>query len=514
MNYGVLLIGATLALSILNLIFFVYLLKNHRKSRGLFVIAIIFLLEAIYAFAYALELAADELYIKIIFNHLQYFGIPFIVGLWLYTAKIFKDPHFVANTKWMLAFFTIPIITFIAVQIFPYLNHTIYYTDAFIDYTNVADNLGLAVLVLKKGPLYYINGTFSILLLIMISIIYFIIWRGKKGAKSFEAFWLGALTLVSIVALLPTLLTAYTSGIDMALYLIEIIGFVMFYMMMKYETIDLKPAAHRALFEASSDPILILNDGYDIISWNDAFELFKVKPVLYRTNIMDYFEDLEFCEAIKTERAYGFTHDNRHFILETLPLIATTGRRTGYIVKFNDMTSYIDRIHTLDFQATHDELTNIYNRRAFTEHCDNYLTKIIERKEPFALVMIDIDDFKIINDTHGHLVGDKVLTELSQLVKHSIDKEMMFSRYGGEEFMLILENTTENDAIQLAEQIRMLVSEHPFIIDDLELHIRISIGIANGIGDDRMNPHQYIDKADEAMYQSKKAGKNKVTSIN
>ncbi|MDD3842692.1 MAG: GGDEF domain-containing protein, partial [Candidatus Izemoplasmatales bacterium] len=90
----------------------------------------------------------------------------------------------------------------------------------------------------------------------------------------------------------------------------------------------------------------------------------------------------------------------------------------------------------------------------------------------------------------------------------------MFSRYGGEEFMLLMENTTENDAIQLAEQIRMLVSEHPFTINELELHIQISIGIANGIGDDRMNPHQYIDKADEAMYQSKKAGKNKVTSIN
>ncbi|MFA5179098.1 MAG: diguanylate cyclase [Candidatus Izemoplasmatales bacterium] len=514
MNHGVLLIGATIALALVTLMFSIYLFRKHRKSRGLFLIAVIFFLEFVYAMAYALELAATDLTTKLIFNHLQYFAIPFFAVMWLYVVKVFKDPNFVPKPKWLIVFFAIPVLATICVQIFPYLNRTIYYTDAFIDYAHTADNLGLAVMVLKKGPLYYITGIYTSLILMMVSVICFRLYRAKKGIQSTEALWIGILTILCILAIIPAQFTDYTSGIDMALYIFEIIGFVMFYMMMRYETIDLKPAAHRALFEASSDPILILDDAYDIISWNEAFDHFKDKEVKYRINIDDYFDNLDFCEAIKSEHAYGFTRAGRHFILETVPLIVASRRRTGYIVKFNDMTSYIDRIHVLDFQATHDVLTTIFNRRAFMECCDNYLNKVVQPKEPFAFIMMDIDNFKVVNDTHGHIVGDGVLEYLSLLIKQNIDENIMFARYGGEEFMILLENTDENDAIQLAERIRIIVDEQHFIIDELQLHIQISIGIANGIGGSGLNLHQYIDKADEALYQSKKAGKNQVTSIN
>jgi len=259
--------------------------------------------------------------------------------------------------------------------------------------------------------------------------------------------------------------------------------------------------------------MVIVDDVYDIISWNHAFTHFIEKPVVYRTNISDFTTNKELIDSIKIQKAYGFTFHDRHFILETTDVRNHAGHKNGYLIRFNDMTSYIERIAVLDYEATHDELTNIFNRRAFFDQMEKYLTEKVNQFEPFALVMLDIDDFKKINDTYGHVVGDCILEEMCSVIRKELPDKVLFARYGGEEFMIHFRNMADDVVCAIADHVRQTVADHLFRVQEHELHIQVSVGISINRTGDSVTLREYINKTDEAMYMSKKAGKNRCTSI-
>jgi diguanylate cyclase (GGDEF)-like protein len=309
------------------------------------------------------------------------------------------------------------------------------------------------------------------------------------------------------------MVTPETSGIDLSLYLIQVIGYIILYMLFRYEVIDLRPTAHRATFEMSSDPIIILDDEYCIISWNDAFsKCHDINPV-YRQNIDDYFENKDVAEAIHSGITFGFSYRNKQYILETIPLSPENENKRGFIIKFNDMTSYIERIETLSYEASHDELTNIFNRRAFVERAQKYILENAEKHEPFSLAMIDIDNFKDINDNFGHVAGDCILEELSAFITKELPMGALFARYGGEEFVILFPNLDDEISFDLAEHVRLMTANHLFTAGNQKTHIYISLGVCHARTGNETLLRDLINKSDEAMYLSKKAGKNQVTSI-
>lgn len=475
-------------------------------------VGIVFLLEFIYAFSYAFELLAIDIYNKILFNHLQYLAIPFIVVIWFYITKSFENPRNVMTFKNAALIMGLPVIVSITVQLYPWTKG-IYYGDSFIDTVNIASTFGLPVLVFVKGPLYYVSIVYSAILIGIVTWTYYKVWRAKKGFRSIESFWLMIGSSFSVLTVVSGFLSKETFGIDWSLYLLQLIAYCILFVMFKYETIDLKSSAHRAIFDMSSDPMLIIDDSYEIISWNAPFAKFVDRPVFYRISIADFFVNKEIVEAIQTEKAYGFLSHDRHYILETTEVRNRSGHKMGYIVRFNDMTSYIQRIEMLDYEATHDELTNIYNRRAFIDRTEKYLLENRSRFEPFALVMLDIDDFKQINDTYGHVVGDCILEELASLVRKELPDKVLFSRYGGEEFLILFQNMTDEVIYDITDHLRQVIADHVFHIRDLDLHIEVSAGISYNRTGENISLKEYINKTDEAMYMSKKAGKNRVTSI-
>lgn len=513
MNYSLLLIGVTIALATFNVVVFAIIVTRFRKSRGIWQVGMLFLQGFVYAGAYAFELLSTTVEARMFFNHIQYLAIPFISVTWLYIARIFENPDYKLTFKKAIGFLIIPFAVSISVQLFPYVGSGIYYTSYAIDTEHLASNFGLAVLVLGKGPLYYVAALYNTFVLSIVATIYVRFFRAKKGIRGKESIWLAACSIGSMLAVIPVLFTDTTSGIDFSLYSIIVIAYIILYTMVKYESFDLTPSAHRATFELSSDPMMILDDIYDIVSWNQSFTISGAKPPHYHLNIEEYFTNKEIIESIKTKKAFGFTFNNKHFILETIPLISRAKTATGYIIKFNDMTSYIARIEKLDYEATHDELTKIYNRRAILDRAAAYLLSTKKAGQPFALLMMDIDDFKTINDSFGHVTGDFVLEELSRLVQQAAIPESIFARYGGEEFLMILQNTAGESARQSAEHVRKLIDAHEFVYNNLRLHITISIGISAGIVEKDHLIQDFINKADDAMYKSKKAGKNRVTLI-
>ncbi len=156
--------------------------------------------------------------------------------------------------------------------------------------------------------------------------------------------------------------------------------------------------------------------------------------------------------------------------------------------------------------ASRDELTGLWNRRSFNQRLDEAIARTKRSGQPFCLIMMDLDHFKNINDTFGHQTGDSVLKEFSALLQDRRRDSDFSARWGGEEFILLLENTSAAHAAVLANELCGAVAQHPFVgIDGLT----VSIGIAQFRADD--NSQSLLVRADRALYLSKFNGRNRVS---
>jgi diguanylate cyclase (GGDEF)-like protein len=166
--------------------------------------------------------------------------------------------------------------------------------------------------------------------------------------------------------------------------------------------------------------------------------------------------------------------------------------------------AYHEEIYRL---KTTDGLTGAYNKRYFEEDLERELFRFFRYKRPLSLLMIDIDFFKKINDEYGHLAGDRVLTQLGQLVSKNVRREDTFCRYGGEEFAILMPEMEIHGAILLAERIRRLIDDTIFEFEGYELPVAISLGAAEA--DMEMNsPEDFVRLADERLYLAKENGRN------
>ncbi len=172
--------------------------------------------------------------------------------------------------------------------------------------------------------------------------------------------------------------------------------------------------------------------------------------------------------------------------------------------------AYMDMLARL--QAKTDSLTGIANHRQFHEALEREIARANRKKSTFTLILVDIDNFKSINDTYGHQVGDAVIIDLTRRITANIRTGDVAARYGGEEFCLILPETDEAGGMVLANRICQAVANTPFANAKYQFTYTASFGLAVYNGADPIGKDVLIFRADEAMYESKRAGKNRVTN--
>ncbi len=174
--------------------------------------------------------------------------------------------------------------------------------------------------------------------------------------------------------------------------------------------------------------------------------------------------------------------------------------------ELHEKNSELERLNKeLEFYATTDILTGIYNRMKFNQLCDAEMKRCCRYNHPLTLIMADIDHFKSINDRHGHPAGDAVLRELATLVSKKIRSTDIFARWGGEEFILLLPETTQEEALTMSEKLRSFIEHNEFSTIGT---ITCSFGVAQfleGDGFESLNR-----RADEALYEAKRNGRNQV----
>lgn len=164
--------------------------------------------------------------------------------------------------------------------------------------------------------------------------------------------------------------------------------------------------------------------------------------------------------------------------------------------------------------AFRDGLTGIYNRRFFQEALDNELMRAQRYKRQFSLAMFDVDDFKIINDTYGHTVGDLVLINITREVHDIVRVTDIFARYGGDEFVIIMPETDLSNAINVAESIRARVESLITSVDNVTIRATISLGLTSYVATvGYKTGEQVIDIADKALYLAKHNGKNSTRTL-
>jgi len=180
------------------------------------------------------------------------------------------------------------------------------------------------------------------------------------------------------------------------------------------------------------------------------------------------------------------------------------------ILKFlsgsNIEASYHEEIYRMTIV---DGLTGVHNKRYFLDFLGQEIARSARHRFPLTLVMFDVDHFKKVNDTHGHLAGDAVLKELGRRLRPRMRREDLLARYGGEEFVVVLSNTPRSGAIPFAEDVRMMIESEPIHFDGKVLSITISLGVAE-LDFEKPLPEDLIAAADVNLYAAKRAGRNRV----
>ena len=216
----------------------------------------------------------------------------------------------------------------------------------------------------------------------------------------------------------------------------------------------------------------------------------KVKATV---NALDLDKGLEACQKL--------------LIREVDSVLKANNSLKSELKTAQDELNYQNRIiEKLHVQATTDSLTQMKNRATFDEYLNRSISNYKLQGEALSLIICDIDHFKNVNDTYGHVVGDRVLEAMSVKLKVSLRSGDFISRYGGEEFGVILLKTNLQGAIVVAENMRDAVETTVFNVEGNKMRITVSLGCAEATADD--TPDSLIKKADKQLYQAKEAGRN------
>ncbi|NNU94278.1 EAL domain-containing protein [Geobacillus sp. NFOSA3] len=260
--------------------------------------------------------------------------------------------------------------------------------------------------------------------------------------------------------------------------------------------------------------ILFVNPAFEIVTGYSAEEVIGKNPRILQSGMHDKQFYKKMWNDIKQHGVWKGEIWNKRkdgeLYLEWLTISAVKDRKgnvTNYVAIFSDITEHKRNVEQLTRLALYDTLTNVPNRYLLEKRLESIIRMSKKHNQSFALLFLDLDRFKNINDTLGHRVGDMLLKETAQRLKRMLRKQDTIARFGGDEFVIILPNLKHiREAVYIAEKIVESL-KRPFYVNHQEMYISTSIGIS-------VYPYDGTDKetlirmADRAMYQAKKNGRN------
>lgn len=268
--------------------------------------------------------------------------------------------------------------------------------------------------------------------------------------------------------------------------------------------------------DAPGPKIIYVNDAFTETTGYSAAEVIGETPRIFQKEGTDKEELSKIREALEkkepvrvTLRNFSKTGKEYWVDISILPLRDSEGEVTHFASIQRDITEYKKLEQDLQILCRTDPLTTAANRRAFNEILSQEFSRFKRSQKEYALIMIDLDHFKSINDQHGHSVGDQVLIEVTERCKDNIRVHDILARLGGEEFCILLPYTESKQAKKVAERLREKIEIKPIIVDGLRVKVTISVGISLVSTNDE-DGHQAMERADQKLFQAKESGRNQI----
>lgn len=283
---------------------------------------------------------------------------------------------------------------------------------------------------------------------------------------------------------------------------------------------------YKAAFYSTNAGILIvnkeglieeINPGFTRLTGYNEEDVLGKSPRILQSGVHppEYYKDLwDTINAGKTwvGRLYNIKKDgSRYWERSSIsPIISRDGEITHYMGIKEDITKEKEVEDNLKKQSMTDYLTGIYNRRTLMEKSTEEFIEARENDRKISVLMMDLDNFKTVNDTYGHSFGDEVLKRFAKVSIAAIRRSDVLGRYGGEEFMITLPGSSKDSAVMIAERIRESMGKQVFEFEDQEIFVTVSIGVATIGEDDTLT--ELIERADKALYDAKSSGRNRVVA--
>ncbi len=494
---------------------FAFMSFNHsRTTYAALPLTLLLLALAVYSGGYAGELLSATLQAKLYWNSFQYFGISILPACWiLFTARY-------VNVQRLYRKSTVIILGAISMTtLFGALSDGFFhlrYTSVWIDPTGPIN-----VLAFTRGPLYWSHTTFSFVAFLIGSILLI------NGLVTTPRYFRHQLLLMLAGTILPWINYAfYLSGIDF--HGVDTIPFSTFLSVIcfglaifRYRILDVIPVARSRVFETMSDGVIVLDSLGRIVDFNRSAE--KIFPELAHDSVssdakhmLSKHETLCVNIEMNVEADFHFKIGDgsavRHYITK-ISLIQNHNREVlGRIITFKDNTETTILLSRLKELATLDSLTGISNRRNFMETANRQIAHLARGGKPMAIVLLDLDNFKRLNDTYGHLTGDEALRRVAKTLTAQVRPGDIVSRFGGEEFICLLSEADGVAAPAIAERIRIAIEAISIPLEgDEPVCFTASLGVhcTESVSGNE-NIDSLISGADTALYAAKAGGRNQV----
>ncbi len=482
--------------------------NNYRKAFSAFILCV-----GIYLFGYLMIINTSNLQELIFWNQIQYLGLPFISVLWLTVALLYTKTIYTLSRRVAVALFSVPVITFF-VRL-TNLWHYLFYKN-----WGLKHYLGFNFLYLERGYWYFVHILFTILYLVLTIIVYYLGYQKKQAGYTRPQ--LMVFLFASLLPLIGIILVLFMYDkwmIDFSALLMPVAVYIIGYGIIKYDFLEIKTLARETIFENSVDGMMVLESGLRLIDYNKAIKNFfnELNISLDNYSIEQLLNHKpELLEIFKSENTKEFfvmiNSEERFFEISTLPL-DVTGKKTKMLKNIRDITEKKKIQEILTNLATIDSLSSLYNRAEFMKLAQREFCWAERECEKLSLLMIDIDLFKNINDTLGHMAGDEVIRIMGNILRTSFRKTDFAGRLGGDEFVVLLKNTSLPEAKKIAEKLRETISRTKVVYEKQEFSFTVSIGVVAIFVDHSNNIENILKRADDALYKAKSKGRNCVSTI-
>lgn len=503
---------------------------KRRNSRGGWPLFLLFMAVSEWALCNGLEAAAVPLDLKIFWSKMVYLGAQTSPVLLVLFALQFGSRGKRVTHITLVLFFLIPLIT-ILLAATNEMHGLIW--DAF-----TPGPPGTNSLIYHHGPAFWISVAY---IFVMVSVGTAVLLLSPICSQKVYREQSRIILIASIIPWIGFLIYVLDlnpfPGLDTVSISFLFTGLVLAWGMFKSGFLDIVPIAYELIYENVKNGILTIDERMRIIDINPAAA--KLLSIGRNKNVGAQIQTLEgfwkkienYFDKTETKRIEISTQAAHKAYLDVhiTPLRDQRKRFLGWVVILDDISTrkraekdlravnkrlkqqlgeireLQDQLHE---QAMRDPVTGIYNRRFLKETLSREISRALRNNYPLSIIMLDIDFFKKINDTYGHKGGDDVIIALSKLLQSETRGSDCVSRYGGDEFVLVMPEMTKESAFHRAELWRNAVKTIALLIGENSVNISVSMGIAT-FPENGMNSDALLIAADEALYQAKATGRDR-----